>query len=1183
MLTTNEKLADRTIRHAIFLERLKATQVNKIVRLVNASNKDVFNILEKRLANIATRGFDTGTFATQRLRQLAVSTGTLVRAGARNASGVLKKDLQAIALSEADFQIKMFKDIVPLDLSFVTPSGSLLQSIVTKRPFQGKLLKQWFDDFGTNTQKNIITQLNIGLVQGETIPQLVNRLRTAGGVADKSRKEVARIVRTAVNHTTTQARELTYEANKDVVKGVQWLSTLDRRTSEICITLDGKVYPVGKGQRPPAHLQCRSTTTPILKSFEELGLPFKEIEPGTRASMNGQVPAKINYKQWLRKQPKNVQNEVLGVGKAKLFRSGKLKLDTLPVDGRPLTLQQLQVKEGLISPSIASPIPVSPVAYKPPDPNLLNLNAPKQLKNMMELGKVTGLNQMEIGAGLDTIHLQTATAHTRWMKDAFPKFKEAVPGSVNKVRFYKSSLPGTQSSYQGLFNYQKKILSIGNTKGQVATANNTLGAWSVDNSVAGTFRHEMGHAMDQFQGLKDSGPKNWEVNVWSKMTQSEIKKTVSSYAATNERELWAESFCAWTNPTYAIKGKRLPKLIEDFFESALGKHPNLTVTPKPIVVPKLPVLTKIVEPPTFGVVKPISKTPIKKTVIKPVKINKVPPPSEQLGSQVINKLKVKDQIALFNELEATGVTGPRLEAAKAAIMDTGTQTAIIRRSTGQIEGAISFYTKEGELVISNIGSLGRVNGGGTELLRVAIRKAAKGNLGMTFEAAESAIPYFQKIGFSTSGKIVSASPARVKQMRTALGKRGRSIANPTGKGASTTKALRTTTPNVSTVKIHKTKNTSEWLNSLSTNERTAIRSYTGSGYVDINQKMAGILKESTGTGAFDVAVRKELQETIASIKAAMDRRPPLKQKALWRGMGWKRGDNGIKQWITEGAEIDVKSFFSSSNRESFAESWTSGKPSRVILKIVNPKNAVDVRKISGLGEGEFIFAPQKYKVLSVKQTRRPRVIGTETQGFGAYEVEIQELGIEAVIPPKVVPKPKPKLTTKQWVDSLDKKEKSAIKGYTNENWEPINKWMQGKDVRGFSDEALERSSDRILSALEKHGNLSEKEVFRGMNWKKGDKRIKAFLKEGNEIDIESFWSTTTDKATLQGSGRFGDGPEWVEIKILNPKTGANIKDLSVHASEDEFLLAPGKFRIKSVKQVSKEGTFGGYEVVVEAL
>jgi hypothetical protein len=122
---------------------------------------------------------------------------------------------------------------------------------------------------------------------------------------------------------------------------------LDNRTTEICIGYDGKVYPINEGPRPPFHWQCRTQAVPVLKSWKQLGINLKEAPEGTRSSMNGQEAAKITYPEWLKKQPIEFQDEVLGPTRAKLWRSGKVKIDRFTQDGKLLTLDQLRKKEGL--------------------------------------------------------------------------------------------------------------------------------------------------------------------------------------------------------------------------------------------------------------------------------------------------------------------------------------------------------------------------------------------------------------------------------------------------------------------------------------------------------------------------------------------------------------------------------------------------------------------------------------------------------------------------------------------------------------------------------------------------------------------------------------------------------------------------------------------------------------------
>ena len=145
-----------------------------------------------------------------------------------------------------------------------------------------------------------------------------------------------------MNHVSSQSREAVYSENESLVKGVQYVATLDTRTTDICADLDGQIFKVDEGPRPPQHINCRSTTVPVLRSWKELGIDLKEAPPGTRASMNGQVAEGTTYGQWLKSQSTSTQNEALGPGRAKLFRSGAVSIHQF-VDstGRTLTLDEL--------------------------------------------------------------------------------------------------------------------------------------------------------------------------------------------------------------------------------------------------------------------------------------------------------------------------------------------------------------------------------------------------------------------------------------------------------------------------------------------------------------------------------------------------------------------------------------------------------------------------------------------------------------------------------------------------------------------------------------------------------------------------------------------------------------------------------------------------------------------------
>lgn len=347
--TVNGRLVDRAIRHAVFLERLKTHQIQKILYFYNRHVfPDLLREYESRIKRAFYKGVDPGPWTTKRLKEVIASAHQQMRVGSRIAYADLRKDLQDIAISESEWQIRALNESVPksFGLDFRSPSPVLMRQLVDQNPFEGRLTKKWFNDLSAELKTEVQKQASIGLAAGETLPKIVRRIR---GAMEITRRHAETIVRTSITHVSNLARQATYAENTDTIKGWQFVATLDSRTTEICMATDGMVFAIGEGAHsyPPLHHQCRSTTAPVLKSWEELGIPgLKEAPAGDRASMTGLVPAKQTYGTWLSQQKTWVQDQALGPGRAKLFRRGTVPISRfVDAKGRPLTLRQLEELE----------------------------------------------------------------------------------------------------------------------------------------------------------------------------------------------------------------------------------------------------------------------------------------------------------------------------------------------------------------------------------------------------------------------------------------------------------------------------------------------------------------------------------------------------------------------------------------------------------------------------------------------------------------------------------------------------------------------------------------------------------------------------------------------------------------------------------------------------------------------
>jgi SPP1 gp7 family putative phage head morphogenesis protein len=345
MLTVNELLHDKAIEHAIGLVRYSSATVRRIIALLNRTDPDI-------VAQIQARVGDISNVTDDRLQALLAAIRDINRRAYDAVTKALEGDLIELAHYEADYQAKTLTDALSVTWDVTAPAPSTLAAAVNSQPFQGALLREWVAGLEDGRARRLRDAIRLGVVEGEATDQIVRRVRGTkalnyrDGVLDISRRSAEAVVRTAVNHTATRAREETYKANDDLIKGIRWVSTLDARTSAVCRARDGKVFPVDDGPRPPAHINCRSSTTPVTKSWRELGLSADEVDGETRASMDGQVPAEMTYQDWLRSKPAAFQDDILGAEKGKLFRAGGLSLDAF-VDrkGREYSLDELRRRE----------------------------------------------------------------------------------------------------------------------------------------------------------------------------------------------------------------------------------------------------------------------------------------------------------------------------------------------------------------------------------------------------------------------------------------------------------------------------------------------------------------------------------------------------------------------------------------------------------------------------------------------------------------------------------------------------------------------------------------------------------------------------------------------------------------------------------------------------------------------
>lgn len=356
MTGINDLFQSSVLRRELDLLRVDAAWSIRSIDVL----REVSSQITAKIAEIAYESSDSVNRRLQRLQVLLNRVNRIIDGGFDDLSSIMTASLSELAESEAVWTVRMINDTLGIDLASVSVSPRWVQSVLTSSLIEGAPTEDWWSRQAESLKNRFADTLREGMMQGETLSDLIRRVRGkrengyTDGVMNASYVRTEAIVRTSVMKVANNARLATLADNSDLFSGIKWISTLDKRTSAICRALDGLTWdmdlkPVGHDlefHTPPRHWNCRSTTVPIMKSYEELaGLsPRKmaKVDQGTRASMNGQVPAEVKYEDWLRSRPVEEQQEVLGMARWNLWTKGKASLiDMVSQSGRPLTLEQI--------------------------------------------------------------------------------------------------------------------------------------------------------------------------------------------------------------------------------------------------------------------------------------------------------------------------------------------------------------------------------------------------------------------------------------------------------------------------------------------------------------------------------------------------------------------------------------------------------------------------------------------------------------------------------------------------------------------------------------------------------------------------------------------------------------------------------------------------------------------------
>ena len=342
------KVEKSMIKFAIDFERYKNGQADDVLKLLDKANAEIARYM-RQTKSVATKARYREVM--RKIREISDALQEKVESGT-DIDGIidyeLKKQEKILGLAK-DY----IKDIKGGRIDFLYPSLEQIKTAALFKPIDtkyGLTFQSYLENISSGLYNTWDTAVRTGYLTGQTTQQIVkNVMGEAGrigqltkfGTMKTLRNSVYANTRTALQSFANETMQRVYKDNEKYFGDgkskykYKYLATLDNRTCLVCAALDGKLYKSLEDiPSLPQHRGCRCNV-----------IPFFDIENDVRESKDGYVSSKVTFADWLEEQDADIQKEVLGATRYKMYKDGA-KITDFVDNGETLTLAELK-KKGL--------------------------------------------------------------------------------------------------------------------------------------------------------------------------------------------------------------------------------------------------------------------------------------------------------------------------------------------------------------------------------------------------------------------------------------------------------------------------------------------------------------------------------------------------------------------------------------------------------------------------------------------------------------------------------------------------------------------------------------------------------------------------------------------------------------------------------------------------------------------
>lgn len=309
MMEKAEKSEEEYLRHLTSFYRSTKHEIDAVINEMYAKYGKDGKLTFQQLATIDEKR------RISRLEAMKKDINAKIYGLTRKTEKSLKRtmsDNYADAYLEGKFNLQTF---LGYGASFDLPPTKQIQKALDARWVDEKNYSDRLWDNKTKLVQSLYDAVGQTIARGLSAQQCADMIQKQ---MDSSYGSAIRLARTEINHICNEGAADAYK--DEGIQYYQFMATLDERTSEICASLDGMIFPLSERQPgvnyPPMHPNCRSTVIPVIDidssqnpynvSHSEEGVP-DETKKGKLdiqmrvAKMDGEykfVPQDLTYPKW---------------------------------------------------------------------------------------------------------------------------------------------------------------------------------------------------------------------------------------------------------------------------------------------------------------------------------------------------------------------------------------------------------------------------------------------------------------------------------------------------------------------------------------------------------------------------------------------------------------------------------------------------------------------------------------------------------------------------------------------------------------------------------------------------------------------------------------------------------------------------------------------------------------------